>query len=158
MMNVVSNSWAAGVIGPGCPNNALIFSWSCSVLSFASLPRYGIGFLYLSLRIGMLYPRLASIASFWLSAMCWMNSLAAGMFFENFQIAQTFGSPTFHLSPAGPATSGMQNVSAKTLGFVIRVEWNAEIASWIQEPTPEARNRLSEASSQEKTSGVMPSS
>src|SRR5204862_3356887 len=72
--------------------------------------------------------------------------------------AQTFGSPTLHLSPAGPATSGMQNVSAKTLGFVIRVEWNAEIASWIQQPTPDARKRLSEASSQEKTSGVMPSS
>src|SRR5215831_11389045 len=32
------------------------------------------------------------------------------------------------------------------------------MASWIQLAMPEARKRLSEASSQEKTSGVMPSS
>src|SRR6266850_5986202 len=32
------------------------------------------------------------------------------------------------------------------------------MASWIQLAIPEARKRLSEASSQEKTSGVMPSS
>jgi hypothetical protein len=32
------------------------------------------------------------------------------------------------------------------------------MASWIQPAMPEARKRLSEASSQEKTSGVMPSS
>src|SRR6202162_4956353 len=32
------------------------------------------------------------------------------------------------------------------------------MASWIQQQMPEARKRLSEASSQEKTSGVMPSS
>src|SRR5713101_7708406 len=40
----------------------------------------------------------------------------------------------------------------------MRVEWKAEIASWIQLATPEARKRLSEASSHENTSGVMPSS
>src|SRR4030095_2243618 len=89
--------------------------------------------------------------------MCWMNSLAAGTFLENFQIAHTLGSPTFHLPP-GPATSGTTKVCSKTLGLVIRVEWNAEIASWIQHATPEARNRLSEASSHENTSGVIPSS
>src|SRR5215472_193264 len=32
------------------------------------------------------------------------------------------------------------------------------MASWIQQATPEARKRLSEASSQENTSGVIPSS
>src|SRR5215470_15618082 len=32
------------------------------------------------------------------------------------------------------------------------------MASWIQHATPEARKRLSEASSQENTSGVIPSS
>src|SRR6267142_2506692 len=105
----------------------------------------------------MLYPRLASIASFWLSEMYWINSLAAGMFFENFQIAHTLGSPTFH-RPPGPATSGTTKVCSKTLGLVRRVEWKAEIASWIQLATPEARKRLSEASSHENTSGVMPSS
>src|SRR6266550_8244861 len=89
--------------------------------------------------------------------MYWMNSLAAGMFFENFQIAQTLGSPTFH-RPPGPATSGTTKVCSKTLGLVRRVEWKAEIASWIQLATPEARKRLSEASSHENTSGVMPSS
>ena len=31
-----------------------------------------------------------------------MNSLAAGMFFENFQIAQTFGSPTFRADRPAP--------------------------------------------------------
>ena len=86
-----------------------------------------------------------------------MNSFAAAVFFENFQIAHVFGSPTFHLPP-GPATSGRQNVCSKTFGFVARVEWKAEMASWIQLATPEARNRLSEASSHENTSGVMPSS
>src|SRR5262245_21300336 len=89
--------------------------------------------------------------------MYWMNSLAAGMFFENFQIAHTLGSPTFH-RPPGPATSGTTKVSAKTFGLVSRVEWKAEIASWIQLATPEARKRLSEASSHEKTSEVMTSS
>src|SRR2546427_4059607 len=86
-----------------------------------------------------------------------MNSLAAGTFFENFQIAHTFGSPTFQVPP-GPAASGRTYVSLKTLGFVSSVVRNAEIASWIQLATPDARYRLSEASSQEKTSGVMPSS
>ena len=86
-----------------------------------------------------------------------MNSLAAATFLENFQIAHTFGSPTFHVPP-GPATSGTTNVCSKTLGLVTRVEWNAEMASWIQLATPEARNRLSEASSHGNTSGVMPSS
>src|SRR5207247_7974982 len=86
-----------------------------------------------------------------------MNSLAAGTFFENFQIAHTFGSPTFQVPP-GPAASGRTYVSLKTLGFVSSVVRNAEIAPWIQLATPDARYRLSEASSQEKTSGVMPSS
>src|SRR5919108_4590722 len=86
-----------------------------------------------------------------------MNSLAAGTFFENFQIAHRFGSPTFQVPP-GPAASGRTYVSLKTLGFVSSVVRNAEIASWIQLATPDARYRLSEASSQENTSGVMPSS
>src|SRR5881396_791734 len=86
-----------------------------------------------------------------------MNSLAAGTFFENFQIAHTFGSPTFQVPP-GPAASGRTYVSLKTFGFVSSVVRNAEIASWIQLATPEARYRLSDASSQENTSGVMPSS
>src|SRR5260370_16624754 len=89
--------------------------------------------------------------------MYWINSLAAGMFFETFQIAHTLGSPTFH-RPPGPATSGTTKVCSKTLGLVTRVEWKAEIASWIQLAPPEARKRLSEASSHENTSGVMPSS
>ncbi len=87
-----------------------------------------------------------------------MNSLAAGMFLENFQMAHTLGSPTFQRRPAGPAASGRQYVCLKTSGFVSSVVRNAEIASWIQLATPDARKRLSEASSQEKTSGVMPSS
>src|SRR5215475_683818 len=86
------------------------------------------------------------------------NSLAACGFLLNFQAAQMHGSPTFHFWPPGPATSGTTNVCWKTAGLVSLVVRNAEIASWIQEPTPEARNRLSEASSQENTSGVMPSS
>src|SRR2546429_7555156 len=49
-------------------------------------------------------------------------------------------------------------VFLNTSGFVSSVVRYAEIASWIQHATPEARYRLSEASSQEKTSGVMPSS
>src|SRR5882672_12807212 len=86
-----------------------------------------------------------------------MNSFAAGTFFENFQIAHTLGSPTFQVPP-GPATSGTTKVCSKTLGFVARVEMKAEIASWIHDATPEARKRLSEASSHENTSGVIPSS
>src|SRR5437667_6192468 len=49
-------------------------------------------------------------------------------------------------------------VFLNTSGFVSSVVRYAEIASWIQQPTPEARNRLSEASSHEKTAGGMPSS
>src|SRR5215510_15035423 len=86
------------------------------------------------------------------------NSLAPCGFLLNFHAAQMHGSPTFHFWPPGPATSGTTNVCWKTAGLVSLVVRNAEIASWIQEPTPEARNRLSEASSQENTSGVMPSS
>src|SRR5919204_3854154 len=86
-----------------------------------------------------------------------MNSLAAGMFFENFQIAHALGSPTFQ-RPPGPAASGITYVFSKTFGFVSCVVRNAEIASWTQHATPDARYRLSEASSQEKTSGVIPSS
>src|SRR4029453_4844898 len=89
--------------------------------------------------------------------MYWMNSLAAGMFLENFQIAHTLGSPTFHRPPR-PLTYGTTKVRSQALGLVRRVEWKAEIASWIQLATPEARKRLSEASSHENTSGVMPSS
>src|SRR2546427_3684612 len=74
-----------------------------------------------------------------------MNSLAAGTFFENFQIAHTFGSPTFQVPP-GPAASGRTYVSLKTLGFVSSVVRNAEIASWTQLATPDARYRLSERS------------
>src|SRR2546429_5367679 len=86
-----------------------------------------------------------------------MNSLAAATFLENFQIAHTLGSPTFQVPP-GPATSGTTNVCSNTFGLVMRVEWKAEMASWIQLATPDARKRLSEASSHENTSGVIPSS
>src|SRR5258705_12231579 len=85
-----------------------------------------------------------------------MNSRAPATFLENFQMAHTLGSPTFH-RPPGPDTSGTTKVCSKTLGLVRRVEWKAEIASWIQLATPEATKRLSEASSHENTSGVMPS-
>src|SRR5437870_4771262 len=60
--------------------------------------------------------------------------------------------------PGRPCGSRATAVCWKTLGLVSSVERYAEIASWIQQATPEARKRLSEASSHEKTSGVMPSS
>src|SRR6059058_23130 len=60
--------------------------------------------------------------------------------------------------PGRPCGSRATPVCWKTLGLVSSVERYAEIASWIQHATPEARYRLSEASSHEKTSGVMPSS
>src|SRR5260370_27840047 len=88
--------------------------------------------------------------------MYWINSLAAGMFFENFQIAHTLGSPTFH-RPPGPATSGTTKVCSKTLGLVRRVEWKAQIAAWSHLATPEARKPLSGASSHENTPGLHPS-
>src|SRR5262245_52565073 len=86
------------------------------------------------------------------------NSFAACGFLPNFQAAQMQGSPTFQVNPPGPATSGTRYVCSKTLGLVSWVVRKAEMASWIQQATPEARKRLSEASSQENTSGVMPSS
>src|SRR5258707_10722120 len=89
--------------------------------------------------------------------MYWINSLAAGMFFENFQIAHTLGSPTFH-RPPGPATSGTTKVCSKTLGLVRRVEGKAEIASWVQLATPEAGKRVLEGAAPENTSRGMPSS
>src|SRR5438876_5533887 len=60
--------------------------------------------------------------------------------------------------PGRPCGSRATAVCWKTLGLVSSVERYAEIASWIQEATPEARKRLSEASSHEKTSGVIASS
>src|SRR5262245_63980445 len=86
------------------------------------------------------------------------NSFAPCGFLPNFHAAQMQGSPTFQVKPPGPATSGTRNVCSKTLGLVSWVVRKAEMASWIQQATPEARKRLSEASSQENTSGVMPSS
>src|SRR5258705_6055102 len=88
--------------------------------------------------------------------MYWMNSLAAGMFFENFQIAHTLGSPTFH-RPPGPVASGTTKVCSKTLGLVRRVEWEAQVAAGVQLATPEAGERLSEASSHLKNSFIKPS-
>src|SRR5256884_622751 len=70
-----------------------------------------------------------------------MNSLAAATFLENFQIAHTLGSPTFQVPP-GPATSGTTNVCSNTFGLVMRVEWQAEMASWIQLATPDRREEI----------------
>src|SRR5262245_25575725 len=97
------------------------------------------------------------MAAVWLAHKAVRNSRAAGMFFENFQIAKTFGSETL-MRAAGPVASGSMYVFLNTSGLESSVVRKAEIASWIHEATPEARNRLSDASSQEKTSGVMPSS
>src|SRR5262245_82877 len=97
------------------------------------------------------------MAAVWSAHRAVRNSRAAGTFFENFQIAKTFGSETL-VRPAGPAASGSMYVLLNTSGLESSVVRNAEIASWIHEATPDARNRLSDASSHEKTSGVMPSS
>src|SRR5438552_5232594 len=86
------------------------------------------------------------------------NSFDACAFFENFQARKTIGADTLTRFPPGPAGSRPTCVFLNTDGFVVSVVRYAEIASWTQQPTPDARNRLSDASSQEKTSGVMPSS
>src|SRR5260370_40741363 len=89
--------------------------------------------------------------------MYWINSLAAGMFFENFQIAHTLGSPTFH-RPPGPATSGTTKVCSKTLGLVRRGEGKAASAAGGQRGAPGAREGLSGGAAPEKTSRAMASS
>src|SRR5215469_5520941 len=106
----------------------------------------------------MLYPRLPTIDSFQLSARCRRNSFAAGAFLANFQIAYALGFAMDTRRPGNPCGSSDTCVFWNTRGFVSSVLRYAEIASWIQHATPEARKRLSEASSQEKTSGVIPSS
>ncbi len=86
------------------------------------------------------------------------HSFAACWFFENFQTIQTFGAATLTRLPGIPWGSRARTTFLNTSGFVSSVVRYAEIASWIQHAMPEARKRLSEASSQENTSGVMPSS
>src|SRR2546422_11717059 len=93
-----------------------------------------------------------------LSMRCASHSFAACWFFENFQTIQTFGAATLTLLPGSPCGSSPRKVLLNTGGLVSSVVRYAEIASWTQHAMPEARERLSEASSQEKTSGVMPSS
>src|SRR5712664_510069 len=85
------------------------------------------------------------------------HSFAACWFLENFQTIQTFGAATLTLLPGNPCGSSPRKVFLNTGGLVSSVVRYAEIASWTQQATPEARYRLSEASSQENTSGVMPS-
>ncbi len=83
-------------------------------------------------------------------APCW--------FLENFHTIQTLAAHVLIRLPPGPAGSMATTVFLNTSGLVSSVVRYAEIASWIQHATPEARYRLSEASSHENTSGVMPSS
>src|SRR6266849_3801169 len=92
------------------------------------------------------------------STMYVRNSLAAAWFLENFHTIHTFAAHVLTRLPLGPAGSIATTVFLKTSGLVSSVVRYAEIASWTQHAIPEARYRLSEASSQEKTSAVMPSS
>src|SRR5215831_10214573 len=86
------------------------------------------------------------------------NSFAACWFLENFHTIQTFGAATLTRLPGTPWGSSARKVFWNTGGLVSSVVRYAEMASWTQQATPEARYRLSEASSQENTSGVMASS
>src|SRR5439155_7994582 len=95
---------------------------------------------------------------FQLSARWMRNSFAACAFVENFQMAYAFGFEMATRLPGRPCGSSPTCVCAKTVGLVSSVVRYAEIASWIQHATPDARYRLSDASSQEKTSGVIASS
>src|SRR5206468_10353651 len=92
------------------------------------------------------------------STMWVRNSLAACWFLENFHTIHTFAAHVFTRLPFGPAGSMPMKVFLNTSGLVSSVVRYAEIASWTQHAMPDARYRLSDASSQEKTSGVMPSS
>src|SRR5216684_9051701 len=85
------------------------------------------------------------------------HSFAACWFLENFHTIQTLGAATLTRLPGSPWGSSPRKVFLNTSGFVSSVVRYAEITSWTQQATPEARYRLSEASSQENTSGVMPS-
>src|SRR5215813_12511731 len=86
------------------------------------------------------------------------NSFAACWFFENLHTIQTFGAAALTRLPGSPCGSIQRNVFWNTFGLVSSVVRYAEIASWTQHATPDARYRLSEASSHENTSGVIPSS
>src|SRR5438093_12887429 len=86
------------------------------------------------------------------------HSFAACWFLENFHTIQTFGAAALTRLPGSPWGSRPRKVLWNTGGLVSTVVRYAEIASWTQHAIPEARYRLSDASSQEKTSGVMPSS
>src|SRR3989441_7992622 len=86
------------------------------------------------------------------------HSFAACWFLENFHTIQTFGAAALTRLPGCPWGSSPRKVFLNTSGFVSSVVRYAEMASWTQQATPEARYRLSDASSQENTSGVMPSS
>src|SRR6266849_9092391 len=85
------------------------------------------------------------------------RALAASWFFENFHTIHTLGAATLTRLPGSPWGSSPRKVFLNTGGLVSSVVRYAEIASWTQQATPEARYRLSEASSQENTSGVIPS-
>src|SRR5216683_2612381 len=79
------------------------------------------------------------------------HSFAACWFLENFHTIHTLGAATLTRLPDGPWGSSPRKVFLNTSGFVSSVVRYAEIASWTQQA-------MSEASSQENTSGVMPSS
>src|SRR5215831_8635980 len=96
--------------------------------------------------------------SFQLSARCSRNSLAAATFLENFQTAYAFGFAIETRSPGDPCGANATCVFWNTGGLVSSVVRYADIASCTQQATPEARYRLSEASSHENTSGVIASS
>src|SRR5689334_12872111 len=98
------------------------------------------------------------MASFHWSARNTRNSFAAGTFFANFQIAYAFGLAIDTRLFGCPAGSSARWQLANTFGLVSSVVRYAEIASWTQHATPEARKRLSDASSHENTSGVIASS
>src|SRR5205823_14755697 len=61
-------------------------------------------------------------------------------------------------APLGSRPSQPMFTLAYSLGLLSWIDRMAEIASWIQTATPEARYRLSETLSQESTSEVIPSS
>src|SRR5713226_8411893 len=86
------------------------------------------------------------------------HSFAACWFLENFHTIHTLGAATLTRLPDSPWGSSPRKVFLNTSGFVSSVVRYAEMESWTQQATPEARYRLSDASSHENTSGVMPSS
>ena len=87
----------------------------------------------------MLYPRLCFMPSRASSRKWVRNSFAACWFFEDFHTMYTFADDTLTRLPSGPAGSIPMCVFLNTSGLVSSVVRYAEIASWIQHATPEAR-------------------